>query len=205
MFSSCLFECWLSRFVIILLSAASYILSELFLLETITMQLMFLEGTYYFGFSCCLWTYSGNWASRVRLSTAFFDMNFGRATQATCASWWPFTMAARSLSCGRWGFRCSEVGRDREKKHMFLYGGWVRLWGISGGEGPGGGTDCNLGLWETCSSWMAPGRQEVGNCRDKYKKGSGEEAEEVPDWYWAGLWDAPSSDRLWRGDSSLCL
>lgn len=36
----------------------------------------------------------------------------------------------------------------------------MRLWGISSGEGPGGGTDCNLGLGETRSSWRAPGRQE---------------------------------------------
>lgn len=38
------------------------------------MQLMFLEGTHYFGFSYCLCTGNGTWASRVMLSTAFFDM-----------------------------------------------------------------------------------------------------------------------------------
>lgn len=109
--------------MIILLNAACCTLSELFSLEIITMQLVFLEGTYYFGFSYCLCTDNGTWASRVMLSTAFFDMNFGNAAQATCASWWPFTVAERSRLCGRWRFWSSEAGRGRERKHMFLYGG----------------------------------------------------------------------------------
>lgn len=86
------------------------------------MQLMFLERIILFWFFILLVNLQWDLRSRVRLSTKFFDMNFGSATQATCASWWPFTVVGRSRSCGRWGFGDSEAGRDREKKHMFLYG-----------------------------------------------------------------------------------
>lgn len=39
--------------------------------------------------------------------------------------------------CGGWGFLNSGVGRDGEKIQMVVDGCWVRLWGISGGKGPG--------------------------------------------------------------------
>lgn len=94
LFSTLALLLWLQlwdRFTIILLNSVSCVLSELLSLETIPMQLVFLEGTY-FSFSCCLCSYNGAWASRVRLSAVSFAMSFGtyhgpHVLVAFCSGW----------------------------------------------------------------------------------------------------------------------